>query len=57
MGGQLYDKGALSPGKEHLYQLDRRLGGPQTRCEEEKVAPSAGNRTSALHLAAHLYVD
>jgi hypothetical protein len=39
VSGQLHAPTALTPGKCSRYQLDRRLGGPQsryTRCGEEK---------------------
>jgi hypothetical protein len=31
MNGQLHAPAALPPGKSHRYQLDKRLGGPQSR--------------------------
>jgi hypothetical protein len=43
VSGQLHAMAALSPGKEPLNLLDRRLGGPQSRCgcggEEKNSQP------------------
>jgi hypothetical protein len=33
VSGQLHSPAALTPGKESLVPLDRRLGGTQSRCE------------------------
>jgi len=40
MSGQLHAPAALSPGKESLYPLNRRLGGPQSRSESIKKIPA-----------------
>jgi hypothetical protein len=46
VSGQLHDAAALPPGKSHCYPLDRRLGGPQSRCgrggEEKNFHPLLG---------------
>jgi hypothetical protein len=33
--GQLHGPATLPPSKSARFQLDRRLGGPQSRCERE----------------------
>jgi hypothetical protein len=46
VSGQLHASAALPPGKEPLYPLDRRLGGPQNRSghggEEKNSQPLPG---------------
>jgi hypothetical protein len=45
VSGQLHDPAALLPGKEPLYPLARRLGGPQSRFGrrgEEKILDPTG---------------
>jgi hypothetical protein len=53
--GQLQFPAALLPGKEHRYQLKRRLHGPQSRSgrygEKKNLAP-AGNVTLAAQPVA-----
>jgi hypothetical protein len=56
-GGQRHDPGHLSPGKETLYPLNRRLGGTQGRCGPLwKISPSPppphGHRDSIPELVA-----
>jgi hypothetical protein len=49
MSGQLHGSTALPPGKNTRYQLDRRLGGPQSRSGrrgEEKILNCTGIRTT-----------
>jgi hypothetical protein len=40
VSGQLHAPAALPQGESPWYPLDRRLGGPQSRCGEEKNSQS-----------------
>jgi hypothetical protein len=47
-GGQLHAPAALLPGKDPRNPLDRRFGGPQSRCgrdREVKILDPTGTRT------------
>jgi hypothetical protein len=58
--GQLHAPAALPPGKEPRYQLDRRLGGPQSwsgRRGEEKILHPTGTRTPTPRPVASRYTD
>jgi hypothetical protein len=55
MSGQLHAPVALSPGKNSLYTLDRRLGRPQSqsgRQGEEKIVDATGTRTPTPPLSS-----
>jgi hypothetical protein len=57
VSGQLHSPAAFSPRKEPPYPSDRRLGGPQSRCVEEKNIAPAGNRIPALQPLGRRYAD
>jgi hypothetical protein len=63
VSGQLHTPVALPPGKEHWYQLDRRLGGPQSRSgrggEEKNSQPrrESNPRTPIVQSIAQRYTD
>jgi hypothetical protein len=56
VSGQIHAPAILPPGKEPLYPLDRRLGGPQSqsgRFGEEKIIDPTG--TSVVQPVASRY--
>jgi hypothetical protein len=53
MSGQLHAPAVLPAGKESLYPLNKRLGGPQSRSgrggDDKKIPDLTGNRTLVVH--------
>jgi hypothetical protein len=66
VGGQFHSLAALPPGKEPLYPVDRRVGGPQSRSgcgsEEKNSQPppprrKSNPRTSIVEPVAQRYTE
>jgi len=58
MGGQGHAPAALPPGKEKLYPLCRRLGGPQSRSGRvRKISPPSGYDPRTVQPVTSLYTD
>jgi hypothetical protein len=59
--GQPHAAAALFQGKEPLYPLDRRLGGPQSLCgrygEKKNFFPLPGIELPTVQPVAHRYTD
>jgi len=60
VGGQIHAPAALSSGKEPRYQLDTKLGRPQSRSGRgggggKKRSATVGNRTLVVQLVGNHY--